>query len=369
MKLRLFLTTVTSLLLTIVFAACSSTDYYRDRAVQRARKFLLQEDRSLSLEQREFVKFNKPVIMAAPIFVKFNSASATSGTLSHVCIAWVVPGRKNAYVVFGASDNRLRDWTPNRVVIKRYDKPAELYHKAKSSAIQFAVNNFLYLSSRRINRIRFEIPETIITDYKFSKATLKAKKVSEGQLKSLVQITFVWPSGVYGKRLFVCGLGAKDLKAWRPVFGGETSVEELRDHFIGSLSFGQFNPAKEIDKDADKFPEIKEPGKKKTEVKTPETQKTEAKIKAPAVKKTAAKVVEVKEPEVEVSAPPKKPAVKAAAKPAVKVVEVKEPEVKVKKPVVKPPAAKPSVTPEPAVKTPQIKAPAAKATEAEEVKK
>ena len=68
MKLRLFLTTLTPLLLTIIFAACNSVDYYRDRAVQRARVFLLEEDRTLNLEQREYVKFNKPVIMAAPDF-------------------------------------------------------------------------------------------------------------------------------------------------------------------------------------------------------------------------------------------------------------------------------------------------------------
>ena len=324
MKLRLFLTILMPLLLVIVFAACNSTDYYRDRAVQRARVFLLQEDRTLNLEQREYVKFNKPVIMAAPIFLKLNSGSATSGTLSHVCIAWVVPGCKNAYVVFGASDNRLRDWTPNRVVIKRYDKPAGVYQKAKSIAIKFAVNNFLYLSSRQINRIRFEIPETIITDYKFSKAMLKGRKISEAQLKSLVQVTFVWPSGTYDKRLFVCGLGAKDLGRWRPVFGGETSVDELREHFVGSLSFGQFDPVKKTDKQADKFPEIKEPGSKKVKTKTPSVKKTGekppvTKKKAPAApKEPVVKTTEVKKPEEKVPAVPEKPAAKAPA--------VKEPE-------------------------------------------
>ena len=319
MKLRLFLTTLTPLLLTVIFAACNSIDYYRDRAVQRARVFLLEEDRTLNLEQREYVKFNKPVIMAAPIFVKLNSASATSGTLSHVCIAWIVPGNKNAYVVFGVSDNRLRDWTPNRVVIKRYDQPASIYRKAKTQAISFAVNNFLYLPFRQTNRIRFEIPETIITDYKLSKATLKAQKISEDQLKSLVQITFVWPSGSYGKRLFVCGLGAKDLKGWRPVFGGETTVDELREHFIGTLSFGQFDPVKKVDKEAGTFPEIKEPGDKKTEVKKTTAPKTPA-VKEPTIK--------VKNPEVKKTEPkavaPKTPA-------------VKEPTIKVKTPVVKTP--------------------------------
>lgn len=295
MKLRLFLTTLASLSLIIVFAACSTTDYYRDRAVQRARVFLLQEDRTLNLEQREYVKFNKPVIMAEPIFTKLNSASATSGTLSHVCIAWVAPGRKDAHVVFGVSDNRLRDWTPNRVVIKRYNRPARIYHKAKQSAVSFGVNNFLYLSSRQINKIRFEVPETIITNYKFSKATLKSKKISEKHLKSLVQITFVWPSDSYDKRLFICGLGAKDLRGWRPVFGGETTANKLRDHFLGELSFGQFAPVPNKDKKTSKtkeLPAIKEPGQKEPKAKEKPKVEKKTKIKKPKVKKP--KVKEIK---------------------------------------------------------------------------
>ena len=323
MKLRLFFTTLTSLALIMVFAACSTTEYYKDRAVQRARVFLLQEDRTLTLAQQEYVKFNKPVIMAAPIFTKLNSASATSGTLSHVCIGWIVPGRKDAYVVFGASDNRLRDWTPNRVIIKRYDQPARIYHKAKRAAVSYGVNNFLYLSSRQINRIRFEVPETIITDYKFSKATLEAKRISESHLKSLVQITFVWPSGSYDKRLFVCGLGAKDLVGWRPVLGGETSVDELRKHFIGSLSFGQFASIQEDEKQVNnkikELPVIEEP-KTAPKAENPE-------VPPPKVKPEVKELPVIEEPETAPKA--EKPEVKKPeVNPKVKESEAKEPEAK-----------------------------------------
>ncbi|MDD5597605.1 MAG: hypothetical protein PHV82_06650 [Victivallaceae bacterium] len=222
-----------------VFSACNTTDYYRDRAVQRARKFILEEEKSLTLAQQEYIKFNKPVIMAAPIFPEYSSNSATCGTISHVCIAWVLPGEKNAHVVFGASDNHLRDWTPNRVIIKRYDPPAHKYHAARNAAIFFAMNNFLYLSDRQRNIIRFEVPETIITDYKFDKAKLASIKLSEESVKSLVQITFVWSSIKPEHKSFVCGAGAKDLGGWRPVFGGETTVTELREKFLAPISFGQ----------------------------------------------------------------------------------------------------------------------------------
>ena len=258
MKFRLFMTISASLSLMLLLNACGTTDYYKDRAVQRARKFLLQEDRTLNLEQREYVKFNKPVIMATSIFTRVGTDSSTSGTLSHVCIAWVAPGRKDAHVVFGVSDNRLRDWTPNRVIVKRYDQPTYSYHDAKRAAILFAVNNFLYLSTRQLNRVRFEIPETIITDYKFSADTLKVRKISEAQLKSLVQITFVWRSDKFSKRIFVCGLGAKNLGGWKPVLGGETAANELRDLYLGSVSFGQTGPQLGDEKKEAKAPKKKE---------------------------------------------------------------------------------------------------------------
>ena len=248
MKLRLFLTMSVALPLVLFLTACGTTDYYKDRAVQRARKFLLEEDRTLTLSQREYVKFNKPVIMAARIFEKTGTESATSGTLSHVCIAWIAPGRKDAHVVFGVSDNHLRDWTPNRVIIKKYDRLARKYHLAKKAAILYGVNNFLYLSNKQLNGIRFEVPETIISDYKLPKANLKEKKISVKMLKSLVQITFVWPSNRANHKIFVCGVGAKDLEGWVPIFGGETPVSELREHFLKPVSFGQFAPKPEDDK-------------------------------------------------------------------------------------------------------------------------
>ena len=301
MKFRLSLTILASSMLLVILSACGTTEYYRDRAVQKARKFLLQEDRTLNLEQREYVKFNKPVIMAAPIFTKLNSSSAVSGTLSHICIAWIAPGRKDAHVVFGVSDNHLRDWTPNRVIVKRYDQPARKYHVARQKALLYGVNNFLYLTNQQLNRIRFEIPETIITDYKFNKDNLKDKGFTEEQVKSLVQVTFIWSAGKYDKRLFVCGLGAKDLAKWKPVFGGETTTAELRKRFLGEISFGQF--FKDEDRpdkvaivkqviEASQVPETKEKIKV-PEAKTPELKKVKEKTKVPEVK--VPEVKEVKE--------------------------------------------------------------------------
>lgn len=309
-----------------VFSACSTVDESRDRAVQRARKFLLQEEKNLTLAQQEYIKFNKPVIMAAPIFPKFSTDSATSGTLSHVCIAWVLPGDKNAYVVFGAGDNRLRDWTPNRVIIKRYDPPARKYHAAKDSAIFFAMNNLLYLSDKARNIIRFEVPETIITDYKFDREKLKSINLSEEKLKSLVQITFVWRSTRPEHKLFVCGVGAKNLNGWRPIFGGETTVTELRQKFLAPISFGQ-NIAADGEQQKITLPQKKavpQPPAPKPKVKAQEIPKTVAKEAEKAVKKTA--VQEKTKTVVKETPVPEKTEVKAAEKTVKEVKETTAPE-------------------------------------------
>lgn len=44
-------------------AGCRSDAYYQDRAVQRARAYLLEHATELSAEQLYFVKFNRPVLL------------------------------------------------------------------------------------------------------------------------------------------------------------------------------------------------------------------------------------------------------------------------------------------------------------------
>ena len=264
MRLRILLTISASLAVMLFFNACRSKDFYHDRAVQRARKFILEEDKTLTLEQQEFIKYNKPVIMAAEIFSKITTGAAASHALSHVCIAWIIPGHKDAYVVFGTSDNYLRDWYPNRVIIKRYDKPAREYHAANRSAVLYAVNNFLYLSNKQLNRVRFSPPETIVTDYKITKETLKEKGIKPKNAKDLVQISFVWGSYKADHKVFVCGLGNKKLGGWKPIFGGETPTSELKQHFVADLSFGQFAPEVDKAKKAEKSVKTKKTAETKT---------------------------------------------------------------------------------------------------------
>jgi hypothetical protein len=69
---------------------------------------------------------------------------------------------------------------------------------------------------------------------------MEAYSLTPEMLDSLVQTTFVWSSDNPEHKIFVCGVGAKDLKEWRPIFGGETLSAELKDHYLQTVSFGQF---------------------------------------------------------------------------------------------------------------------------------
>ena len=80
--------------ISIFLVSCKSDDYYREQAVISARKYVLKNAKDLDVLQQEYIRFNKPVIMAENILGDYAKAkkSILSGETSQVCIAWVVPG-------------------------------------------------------------------------------------------------------------------------------------------------------------------------------------------------------------------------------------------------------------------------------------
>ncbi|QSH41957.1 hypothetical protein P0136_05345 [Lentisphaerota bacterium ZTH] len=220
----------------LLFSGCQSDDYYKDKAVQKARKFILDQDRTLNLHQREYVKFNKPVIMAGEIIGELPNerSSAIMAVESQVCIAWVIPGCKDAYIVFGVSDNHLRGWSPNRLIIKSYKRPDHELIEANRQAVMFAANNFLYLSAQMLNRIRFTVPKVYDTNF-YTESKLfgdTPEKQKANKLAYSVQKSFVWPSTRKGWVVFVCGASTNKLSGWKPLFGQETTLEDLNSHII-----------------------------------------------------------------------------------------------------------------------------------------
>ena len=76
-----FRTVVTAgvlILAAAVLCGCRSDAYYQNRAAERARKYLLEEAKGLSAEEKYYISFNDPVFLISPIigqqgFVKTES--------------------------------------------------------------------------------------------------------------------------------------------------------------------------------------------------------------------------------------------------------------------------------------------------------
>lgn len=219
----------------VFFSGCQSDDYYKEQAVIRAREYVLKNSKDLTTLQREYIRYNKPLIMARSILGEYPEAQSSmiSQELSHVCIAWVVPEEKEAFVVFGVSDNRLFDWSPNRLIRKQYKIKEMVKISAVASATSYVMQNMLYLSTEQRNHIRFAIPEIKPTKFQLDLNPLGETKETEvARLKQLTQNTFIWPSVKPDKKIVVCGLGGPDLSGWKPIFGQEMDNTELQSNLV-----------------------------------------------------------------------------------------------------------------------------------------
>ena len=218
----------------IFLVSCQSDDYYREQAVISARKYVLKNAKDLDVLQQEYIRFNKPVIMAEDILGDFanKKKSLLCGETSQVCIAWVVPGQKDAFVVFGTSDNRLFNWSPYRLIRKTYQVKEYNRFSAYESAAKYAMNNMLYLSTEQRNRVRFDVPQPVKTKFPLDfnpMGTLKPEDVTA--LKALpLQTSLVWESLTKGKKIVVCGVGSAEFAGWTPIFGQEMEDGDLNQN-------------------------------------------------------------------------------------------------------------------------------------------
>ncbi|MFA6102265.1 MAG: hypothetical protein WCV67_18690 [Victivallaceae bacterium] len=237
--MKKLVSTATGLLLvgvSIFLVSCKSDDYYREQAVISARKYVLKNAKDLDVIQQEYIRFNKPVIMAENILGTYSGAktSVICGVTSQVCIAWVVPGEKEAFVVFGTSDNRLFNWSPYRLIRKTYQTKEYNRITAYDSAARYVMNNMLYLSTEQRNRVRFDVPQAVKTKFPLDfdpMGTLKPETVTK--LKAFpLQTSFVWESLAKGRKIVVCGVGSAEFADWTPVFGQEMDESDLNQNSV-----------------------------------------------------------------------------------------------------------------------------------------
>lgn len=231
---RLLAAVFGAVLLAAVLAGCRSREWYEERAVARAREFLLENAPELTTEQRAFVRYNLPVLLVEGIFGGFGPSVSDA---SQICPTWIIPGRKEAYMVFGVSDIRMESWYPNRLIRKEFKNEDKFFAAAVAAGRNFVQNGLYYdISAHEFNCTRFQMPQVRRTDFAVSlnpdgtadEAALKLRK-------KLTQFSLVWTPVDQTNSVVVIGLAKPDLSGFAVYGGGVMSPEYLKKHTLEVL--------------------------------------------------------------------------------------------------------------------------------------
>ncbi len=217
-------------LLSVCFCGCSRV-WFENRAVQRARTYLLENSPELTAEQRAFVRYNVPVLLEEQIFGPKGSGASD---LSQICVTWVIPGCADAYLVFGASDTRMMSWYPNRLIRKRFSNPEKALFTASALARTYALNSLYFeLTAHEYNCVRFELPELFRTSFDLPldpEGNLKPDEVEER--RRMLQFSLVWSPRDQTEKIVISGVGNPDLSGLTILGGGRMSPEYLKLHTL-----------------------------------------------------------------------------------------------------------------------------------------
>ena len=234
---------------TLWLGGCHSDAYYQNRAVERARKYLLDEAKGLSAEEKYYITFNDPVFLVSPIlgetgYVTDENLSAPTLTdeLKQICIAWRLPGSEDFFMVYGVSNGRMNYWYPDRLIRKRFVLPkASGLEMAATDARKYAVDNlFGLMSAEEQNMIRFAFPAVYETNFELNfnprgdadeETVAKAKE----EAASGIQYSLVWERPGISEVAVFCGVGKLEMKSWQLNFAGKTSREELAQHIVAKI--------------------------------------------------------------------------------------------------------------------------------------
>lgn len=219
----------------ILLSGCRSDVYYQNRAVERARKFLLANAPELSVEQIYFVKYNSPILLTAPILDKRGKIEREMVTAEQrqICVTWAIPGMDKYYLVFGSSSGRMEFWYPNRLIRKTFRQFSPPLNAAMETARKYALN-YLYedMSVTEFNEVRFYFPYVIETKFEYvldptgNASQEEIDKVRTG-LEKKTQYSLVWKFPERGEAMVFCGASQPDLTGWNVNFAGWVPFEEL----------------------------------------------------------------------------------------------------------------------------------------------
>ena len=230
----------------VLAGGCRSDAYYQNRAVERAREYLLDEAKELTAEEKYFVTFNDPVFLTSPIigtygFSKERSLDAPvlNDQLLQICISWKLPKRDEWYMVYGASNGRMDFWYPDRLIRKKFAQAkVSGLERATAAARTYAKNNlFDLMSVAEQNFIRFHFPAVYETNFEpnfnpTGKETPEKIERAKASAAKMTQYSLVWKRPEQEEIAVFCGFGGAEMSGWKINFAGKTSAGELRRHTV-----------------------------------------------------------------------------------------------------------------------------------------
>ena len=229
---------VFALALAVVAAGCRSDIYYQTGAVERARDYLLANCSDLTSEEINFVRFNTPVLLHAPVLGEAGMSSKKehlTSELRQICVTWIIPGRENLYMVFGVSGPRMDGWQPNRVLVRNYHKHTPVLAAPAGLARLYAQNNFFAdMNPADVNTVRFTFPYLMRTDFELNfdlqgnLETADVDKLRAGAAGK-IQYSLVWLLDS-GKALVFAGLADEGMANWNIQIAQIMDKTELDEH-------------------------------------------------------------------------------------------------------------------------------------------
>ncbi|MBR7131328.1 MAG: hypothetical protein IKC82_04995 [Lentisphaeria bacterium] len=231
-------------------AGCRSDISYQNRAIDRARSYLLANCGDLSTEEMYFVRYNSPYLLHAPLLGGSSDRSKEKlhSELKQICVAWLIPGRKDLYMVFGVSNGRMSHWYPERMIIRSYNSPEFVVPAAAETARQYAAKNlFKSMDRSDINTVRFTFPALLRTEFELNydvNGKLSGKEIAALKEKDLknIQYSLVWK--LSEKNLVFAGVAKPGFKNWSVSMADFMTDEELNKNVIRQV----LSPAEALEK-------------------------------------------------------------------------------------------------------------------------
>jgi len=237
-----FLYVFVSILSIFVLSSCNTPDYYRAKAVEKARDFAIPRLRDLQETQLDYIRYSSPVLMESEIFIRYqtDNKSPSKNDIYQTCIVWDVPGLDYSIVIFGVSERRMDDWTPERVIRKKFNTLTAARDESVRLSVEYAMNNMLYLSDEMRNRVRFSPPKDYFTDFEVNvdkykttkKMTRREKDLDAYRKTQQKQRSFVWDTDEENEKIVISGFCIDNFDGWIVITGLVRSKADLEEHIV-----------------------------------------------------------------------------------------------------------------------------------------